>query len=121
MTITIVPESATGDGPFRARNGSREATGATVGAALDALTAQLPEADEDTSGTLVLIQRFRPDRFFTAAQRERLATLMQAWRAARDSGASLPPHEQAELEALVQAELVGMAGRAQALLDETPK
>jgi len=121
MTITIVPEAATDDGPFRARNGSREATGATVGAALDALTAQLSEADDDTSGTLVLIQRFRPDRFFTSEQRERLALLMQTWRTARDSGATLPPNEQAELEALVQAELGGMAARAQALLDDTPK
>ena len=56
-----------------------------------------------------------PDRFFTAEQLRRLAELMSRWRAARDSGGKLPLGEQAELEALVEAELDGAARRAEVI------
>jgi hypothetical protein len=87
--------------------------GKTAGEALDALTSQL---DEDTSSTLVLVQRLQPDQFFTAEQQMRLEELMTRWRTARDSGHKLPPDEQAELEALVDAQLEGSAKRAEALI-----
>jgi hypothetical protein len=112
-TVTIFPENV-GPAPpgFRAVAGAVQAVGKTAGEALDALTAQLDEAEV---GTLVVVQHRRPDRFFTAAQQQRLQELMGRWRAARDSGAALPPEEQAELNALVEAELRAAADRAAAL------
>ncbi len=64
------------------------------------------------------MQHLRPDRFFTAEQQERLKELMARWRAARDAGMSLPSDEQAELDALVDAELHAATERAAALLKE---
>jgi len=57
-----------------------------------------------------------PDRFFTAAQQQRLAALMGRWRTLRDQGDTLPPDEQAELETLIAEELQASATRA-ALLE----
>jgi hypothetical protein len=37
----------------------------------------------------VIVQTLRPDRFFNATQRQRLADLMDRWRKARDQGGSL--------------------------------
>ena len=99
---------------YRAIAGEKHAQGKTAGEALDALTAQL-SADE--ASTLVVVQSLRPDRFFTAAQQERLAALMDRWRTARDQGATLPADEQTELEALMAAELHASAARAAALAD----
>jgi hypothetical protein len=63
------------------------------------------------------MQSLRPDRFFTAAQQQRLDALMTRWHALLDQGASLPVDEQAELEALIDAELQASAARAAALAD----
>jgi hypothetical protein len=112
--VSILPESvAANDTTYRAVAGDRQSVGRTPGEALDALTAQL---DEQESGTLVIVQNLRPDRFFTAQQQQRLLELMAHWRKARDAGSSLPAEEQAELTALVEAELQAAAQRAQALL-----
>jgi len=100
---------------YRAIAGAKQSSGATAGEALDALTAQL-SADE--TSTLVIVQSLRPDRFFSAAQQQRLDQLMARWRTARDQGALLPADEQAELEALVEAELLAATQRAAALADE---
>jgi hypothetical protein len=81
---------------------------------LDALTAQL-SADEVS--TLIIVQSLRPDRFFTAAQQQRLDALMARWRTLRDRGAPLPADDYAELEALIAAELQASAARAAALAD----
>ena len=97
---------------YHAIAGPKHAEGKTAGEALDALTAQL-SADE--ASTLVIVQSLHPDRFFTAAQQERLAALMARWRMARDQGATLPAAEQAELEELIDAELRASAARAAAL------
>jgi hypothetical protein len=43
---------------------------------------------------------------------------MTRWRTARDHGALLPAHEQAELEALIEAELHASTQRAAVLADE---
>lgn len=56
------------------------------------------------------------DEFFTADQQARLAELMTRWRQVRDAGATLPPAEQAELEALTAAELRAATARASAAL-----
>ena len=114
--VAILPEpAADGSVSFRAVAGDRQSVGRTAGEALDALTAQLPESD---AGTLIVVQSLRPDRFFTAAQQQRLAELMQRWRAARDEGQPFTAEEQAELDALVEAELQAAGARAAALLQE---
>ncbi len=59
-----------------------------------------------------------PDSFFTADQRQRLIELVERWRAAREAGGLLPAEEQAELEALVTAELEAATRRAAALLNK---
>jgi hypothetical protein len=63
------------------------------------------------------VQSLRPDRFFTAAQQQRLDALMARWRTLRDQGATLPADEHAELEALIEAELQASAARTAALAD----
>ena len=92
--------------------GEKQSHGRTVGEALDALTAQLSEED---SGTPVIVQHRHADRFFGAAEQQRLAELMDAWRYARDRGSVLLPVEQRELEALVEEELHAATGRAAGL------
>ncbi len=114
MKVAILPEpTAEGEVEYRAIAGGRQALAKTAGAALDAVTSQLPA---DDVGTLVVIQNQRPDRFFTAQQQQRLGELMARWRAAREAGGSLPPAEQAELDALVNAEVRASGERAAALL-----
>lgn len=115
-TITILPETIDAQNPsFRAMAGEKNSTGKTMGEALDALNAQLSEAE---SGTLVIVQQFRPDEFFTATQQAHLSELMTKWRAARDAGENLPAAEQAELEALVEAQLEGSARRTEAMMSK---
>jgi hypothetical protein len=113
-TIAILPENPGSVGTqYRAVAGQRQSVGRTAGEALDALTAQL---DESQAGTLVVVQQLRPDCFFTSGQQKRLEELMARWRQARDQGSSLRPTEQAELDALVEAELRAAADRAAALV-----
>ena len=112
-TIAILPDDPQASpSRFRAVAGEAQSVGATVGQALDALTAQLGGPAETT---LVVVQPMRPDSLFTAAQQQRLADLMARWRAARDAGTPLPPEEQAELDALVEAELRAASARSAAL------
>lgn len=103
-TITILPETADG---YRALAGEKESTGRTAGEALDALAAQLEDAE---SGTLVIVQNRRADKFFNAAQQERLTELMRLREAGR-----LSAEEERELESLVEAELTGARERATVL------
>jgi hypothetical protein len=111
--VAILPEpSERGEPAYRAIAGGRQSLARTAGAALDALTEQLP-AEE--SGTLVIVQSQQPDEFFTAAQQERLHGLMARWRQARDAGGALAPAEQAELDSLVEAEVKAAGKRAAAL------
>ncbi|MDQ3801075.1 MAG: hypothetical protein M3384_16760 [Acidobacteriota bacterium] len=105
-TITILPEEKN----FRAVAGKKESIGRTAGEALDALTAQL---DEEESGTLVIIQNRRSDKFFNASQQNRLTFLMEK----RKTG-TLSAAEETELENLVEAELNGARQRAEELLHE---
>lgn len=117
-TITVVPFDPRSAGAgFRAVAGDKQSVGSTVGQALDALQSELGPAAETT---LVVVQPMVADEFFPAARRERLAELMTRWRAARDAGTALPPDEQAELEALLKAEVEASAERAAALLRRLP-
>jgi hypothetical protein len=114
-TVAILPiSSPSGETSYRAVAGDKHSVGKTAGQALDALTAQLGEPD--FTG-LFVIQSFRPDSFFSAEQQKRLSELMGLWRTARDLGQELPPAQQAELDALVEAELRATAGRAEALMN----
>lgn len=108
-TVAIVPISANGGTTYQAVAGECHSEGRSVGEALDALTLQLPEDDGES---LIVVQRFRGDAFFSAAQQARLRELMQRWRASRDRGDVLPADEQAELQSLVDAELAASAARS---------
>jgi hypothetical protein len=119
IKVAILPEPSTkGEVLYRAVAGKRQAVAKTVGGALDALTAQLPPEE---GGTLVVVQNHRSDRFFSAQQQRRLEELMQRWRAARDTGKSLPPSEQTELNALVDDEVQASGQRAAAALADLEK
>ncbi|HZL91907.1 MAG TPA: hypothetical protein VFB96_26285 [Pirellulaceae bacterium] len=88
---------------FRAVSRAGQSEGRTAGEALDALRTATSQTVQ--SSTVVVIQPFLPDALFTAEQQSRLQELMLRWRAARDAGQTLAPDEQAELQALVDAEL----------------
>ncbi|MBW4465470.1 MAG: hypothetical protein KME07_08515 [Pegethrix bostrychoides GSE-TBD4-15B] len=103
-----------GERSYRAIAGDKQSVGKTAGQALDALTAQLGE----TESGLLIIQSFRPDALFSAAQQERLSELMNLWRAARNQGQILSSEQQAELDALVNAELNAATVRTAALIQQ---
>ena len=114
MKVAILSEPTIQGGvEYRAIAGGRQALAKTAGAALDAITLQFPA---DDAGTLVIVQNHHPDQFFTAQQQRRLGALMAHWRSARDAGNSLPPAEQTELDALVEAEVRASGQRAAAVL-----
>ena len=113
MDITITAEIVGANGKlWRAATDGIEAIGKTAGEALDSLTTQL---GKEQDGMFIVYEQWQPDEFFTTAQQQRLSELMSRWRAARDSGKKLLADEQAELEALVDAQLEGSAKRAAAL------
>jgi len=116
ITVAILPVSdASGERIYRAVAGDKQSTGKTAGEALDALTAQLEGSE---LGTLLIIQSFRPDWFFSAQQQQRLSDLMNLWRTARDEGQTLPLEQQAELNSLVEAELKAATARTAALVQQ---
>ena len=80
-----------------------------------ALNSSLPE---EQSATLVVVQYQRPDPFFSAEQQARLTELMSRWRAARDGGIRLLPADQAELDALAEAEVRSSGERTASMLRE---
>jgi hypothetical protein len=115
-TVAILPVSdASGERIYRAVAGDKQSTGKTAGEALDALTAQL---ESDEFSTLLIIQSFRSDWFFSTEQQQRLSDLMNLWRTVRDQGQSLPPEQQAELDSLVEAELKAATARTAALVQQ---
>jgi hypothetical protein len=77
-----------------------------MGEALDALTADWGDEFQEMT---VLIQRFRPDPYFTQAQYDR----MQALLARRPT---LTAAEREELEALIDAELEATIARTERLV-----
>src|SRR5215207_9573299 len=114
--VAILAGPTNGGAPtYRAVAGGRQSAGRTAGEALDALVTQLPEGE---AGTIVAVHALRPARFFSGAQQQRLPELMDRWRAARDGGGTLSAAEQAELDALAEAEVRGSADRTAALLRE---
>jgi hypothetical protein len=115
-TVAILPVSdASGKRLYRAIAGDKQSTGKTAGEALDALTALL---EGDKFSTLLIIQSFRPDWFFSTEQQQRLSELMNLWQTARDHEQTLPPEQQAELDSLVEAELKAATARTAALVQQ---
>ena len=80
---------------------------------LDELNAQLGETDFIA---LLVIQSFNADLFLSADQQKRLSELISLWRVARDRGEVLLLEQQAELDALVYAELRAANARTTALM-----
>jgi hypothetical protein len=116
MTVAILPvPGEEGELPFHAVSGGKSSLGRTRGEALDAISAQM--ADEQ-DGTFVVVQSFRPDRYFSASQQRRLAELMGRWSLAGQQGGGLSDSGQAELEALIAIEVRAARQRAAALADE---
>jgi hypothetical protein len=113
-TVAILPSSdASGKLLYRAIAGNKQAVGNTAGQALDRLTTQLGATE---FRAVLLIQSFATDAFFSETQQARLAELMQDWRSARERGETLPPAQQAELDALVEAELKAATARTASLM-----
>ncbi len=117
MTKVAISPVQTEDGhvSFNAIAGNKHTNGRTVGEALDALNEQL---DDNERGTLIIIQNYRPDNFFGIEQQERLGSLMEQWRSARNSGNEFPSKKQEELDSLVELELMASAKRAKKLSNE---
>src|SRR5262245_33885652 len=111
-TIAVLPSAEDGSG-YRAVADGTEATGQTVGQAVDALVGL---TGQPSGTTLIIVQPASPDECFTADQQRRLGDLMARWRQARDSGVPFPAAEQAELDALTAAELRAATARAAAAL-----
>ncbi len=107
---TITDE--TGNQHYQASAGDTHSTGQTPGQALDAIVAQTGQLGQDF---LLLTPNTQPDRFFTAQQQQRLATLMTAWRNALDQEQAFPEPLKLELDALVEAELIASTDRLIAL------
>jgi pyruvate kinase len=118
QTIAILPEPTADSLSYRATCGQHQATGQTPGQALDTLEAELATTSTDSGETLVILQRFRPDDLFTAAQQQRLRELMDQFQAAIAQGTQLAPTVQAELDTLVEAELEANIQRSQRLLQQ---
>lgn len=107
MTAVTIREDAQAidNARFVARSGKFHAVGRTMGEALDALTSQWTEVTETVP---VIIQHFGPDRYFTQAQYDRMQEL-------RARIQVLTAEEQAELEALIDAELDATVSRLDTL------
>lgn len=115
-TVAILPiSSASGEKSYQAIAGDKQSVGKTAGQALDALAAQLGETD---FSALLIIQNFHSDQFFSATQQQRLSELMSAWRTARDQEQEFPPEQQAELNSLVEAELLAATARTAAIVQQ---
>jgi hypothetical protein len=110
MAVAILPlPTERGGIAYYGMAGEKRSRGSTAGQALDALMAQLPEAQDFL---LVVLRSSRPDHFFDASQRQRLRELLDAWRKAKEAGTALLPEGQAELDALIKTEFRAAADRA---------
>jgi hypothetical protein len=117
QTISILVEPHSQQPIYRAICGDHQAIGQTPGQALDSLETELATTTADEG----ILQRFRPDDLFTAAQQQRLRELMDQFHAAIAQGTPLNPPVQAELDALVEAEMEANIQRSQRLLQQRSK
>jgi hypothetical protein len=107
---------------YRAIRGDQQAAGETPGQALDTLERLLAVQErEEAAGMLIIVQRFRPDAFFTAAQQARLQELMSRFHDTCNTGQDLSPEEKQELERLVDAEWQAAIERGAAILRQVQR
>lgn len=102
---------------YQAVSGKQRANAETAGQALDAISQLLP--CRETS--VVIVQPFVEDEFFSESQSARLRELMHRWRECRDTGAPLSAADEAELQTLVETELLAATERTEALCAELPR
>jgi hypothetical protein len=117
-TVTILPIETAGGTTYQAVASGRIAEGTTAGQALDALAAQFPDVGSEP---FLIVKRLGADAFFSSAEQTRLRTLIDRWREVRDHGGQWSTSEQAELESLIDVELVASGRRAEAIAKETGK
>ena len=116
-TIEIIQEQANAaEAVYRARFRDWQTSGATPGAALDAIERLAAASNGDGNGTVVIVQRFSPDVFFTRQQQKRLQELMERFQANLAVGQEPAPDERRELETLVDAEWQAAIDRAAEIL-----
>ena len=116
MNVVVLPNNPNATN-FRAINGNNTSVGETIGQALDSLSKQISLEQN----SVIYIQDFEPDEFFTAKQQQRMSELMTKWRELRDSNLQLSAEEQLELEQLAEAELIGSAKRTAKIADKLGK
>jgi hypothetical protein len=117
QTISIFQESGNRKKPsYRAIQGQQQAKGKTPGQALDSLERLAKDQEENS---LVILQRFGTDTFFSQQQQERLQDLMSQLQEAINDDASLTQSERAELEQLIDIEWAGAIARAAAIIAQT--
>ena len=115
-TIEIVSEASATQTIYRAICGVQQATGATPGQALDMLESELATQGLGENGeTVIIVQRFRRDNFFTTYQQLRLRELMDQFHQATNVGEVFPQTQKEELEQLVDAELQAAIKRSEAI------
>lgn len=113
--ITIIgmePPHPSG-GAFRAYSADSEGKGMTAGEALDDLQRQLEPA---RGMKVIVVQSSEPDEFFGQSDQTRLKELLEARRVAQSQGVELSQSTLAELEVLVERELLGATRRTDAAL-----
>ena len=114
QTITIFQESGKRKKTsYRAVRGQQQAAGKTPGQALDSLEKLSSSPGENS---LVILQRFQADAFFTQVQQDRLEKLMSQLQETLKNDTSLSPSERAELERLIDAEWAGAIARGASLI-----
>ena len=113
MNVVVLPNNPSAT-KFRAFSGKNTSVGETIGQALDSLSKEFSLE----KNSVIYIQDFEPDEFFTAKQQKRMSELMDKWRELRDCNSRLSVEEQTELEQLVESELSGSANRSAMLADK---
>jgi translation initiation factor 2 beta subunit (eIF-2beta)/eIF-5 len=122
-TIEIIQEQKESQQPiYRAMSGDQQVASTTPGQALDILERMLAvQGKEEHEGTLIIVQRFRPDAFFTTEQQARLQELMNRFHNACSTGQELSPEEKQELERLVDTEWQAAIERGAAILKQVSR
>jgi hypothetical protein len=115
-TIEIIAEVNQEATIYRAICGEQEATGATPGQALDLIEQKIGDVNEGS--TLIIMRRFRPDKFFTREQQHKLEELMLNHHQKINKGQIISSQEQQELSSLVEAEFEAAIERSRQLLSE---
>lgn len=103
---------------YRAVRGRQQAEGKTAGQALDSLEKILISAGE-SANSLIILQRFQADAFFTEDQQQRLQELMSQFHDTLANDGTLSPDERRELEQLVDTEWIAAIARTANMVAQT--